>query len=145
MTLDMSFDQLSSNASYITAFKADYVKAVAASLGLPGSSVTVTDIRAGSVIVTSSILLPSETTLSDKEAIMAALKSGAILPPAFMQKFSVVAVVGALVTGPGQPAALVSGEGARSRSMTVIIAATAGAAGGTAVLASVIVFVLVQR
>ena len=39
MTLDMSYEQLSNNATYMDAFKTEYAKTVAASLGLLASSV----------------------------------------------------------------------------------------------------------
>jgi hypothetical protein len=79
MTLDMSFEQLMNNATYLAAFKADYVNTVAASISLPASSLTIIDIIAGSVIVSSRIVLPANATPAAIDAMVAELKSATIL------------------------------------------------------------------
>ena len=144
MTLDMSFDQLSSNATYMAAFKTEYAKTIAASLALPATSIEVVDVIAGSVIVTSNIHLPAGSTSTAIDNVVTALTSGTTLSQEFKQKYGVVAVVGALLSGPAIPSAPTAADN-HGKSSTVTIAAAVGAAGGTALIAAIVAFVVIHR
>ena len=104
-----------------------------------------TDIKAGSVIVTSSILVPAHTTPAEINAIVGELKSGTVLSQPFMQKYGVAAVVGALVSVPTPPASPVNEKDAGTSNTIVTIAAAVGAAGGSALVAAIVAFLLIRR
>jgi hypothetical protein len=142
MTLDMSFDQLSTNATRMAVFKLEYSKALAASLGLSANKVQVTDVVSGSVIVTSNILVSPGTPPTAIEDMVGVLRSGTALSQEFRTTFGIAGVVGALVSGPAAPAAVTTAG--RSKN-TVTIAAAVGATGGAILMAAVVAYIVIHR